>query len=94
MQLFHPRTLSCCSDVGFDPGVDPGVDPGCAPPTFVSSGVRVLTAPVNLCVWFKPPVALKRRLTIEFWEACDGVSFRVHHPGGQVPHLSGLICRS
>lgn len=59
----------------------------------VPPGVKAITAPVNLCVWFKPPLALPRRVTIEFWEASDDVIFRAHHHGGQVSHLTGLISR-
>lgn len=62
---------------------------GSDPLAFVPSGVRVITAPANLCVRFTPPLALPRSLTIEFWEASDGVCFRV-----QDSHLTGLISRS
>lgn len=89
-----PEQLAGVPDVSmYDPRWG-SLESGFEPLTFVPSGVKVITAPVNLCVWFKPPLALPRRVAIEFWEASDHVGFRVHHRGGEVSHLTGLVSRS
>lgn len=86
VDIWNPRTISWC--------------PRCPrwvwvwSISFVPSGVEAITAPVNLRVCFTPPLALPRCVTVELWEASDGVGFRVRHHGGKASHLTGLISRS
>nr|XP_043881124.1 uncharacterized protein si:ch211-12e13.1 isoform X1 [Solea senegalensis] len=63
-------------------------------------GVDVVTAPVEVMVQFQEPVPVPGRVTIRFWEMLrdagqsSALSFHMQQPGGNMTHMTGMICRS
>lgn len=67
----------------------------------VSSGVGVITAPVNITAQFKEPLLAAGRVTIKFWETTQSggqssaqrLSFLMQRQGSGVSHMMGMISR-